>query len=112
MLEIKTIVAPTEEYFDTTVNALINEGWELVKRECFVTGSDRAITLYAELERFIDAVEEPTEEDEFEFVPNSAAWLLQRDPMRPYRCSKCGYKTTNADHRCPNCMSEMRLEFE
>ena len=49
MLEIKTITEATPHYFDAAVNAALAEGWELLRRECFITGSDRATTFYAEL---------------------------------------------------------------
>lgn len=52
MQKIKTITATTAYGFDTAVNEALTEGWVLVRRECFITGSDRAATFYAEFERF------------------------------------------------------------
>lgn len=98
MLEIKTITAQTEEYFDETVNKALNDGWDLVRRECFITGSDRAITLYAELERVIEKAEE--EEDH---STDYTKWGLTRNPREPYRCSACGCTTTSPWPTCPEC---------
>ena len=98
MLEIKTITATSTSYFDQKVNEAIAEGWDLVRRECFITGSDRAITLYAEFERVI---EEPEEDDDHS--TECAEWLLTRNPREPYRCSACGCNTTSPWSTCPEC---------
>ena len=96
MLEIKTIAAQTEEYFDDTVNAALKDGWELVRRECFITGSDRATTFYAELERVVEEQEE--EEDYF-----TAEWAISRDPHYPFKCTSCGCKSHEPVKTCPHC---------
>lgn len=98
MLEIKTITASLAHHFDRAVNQALADGWELVRRECFITGSDRAATFYAELERI---VEEPEEEDD---APGGTAyWNTARDPRNPYRCSACGYATIAKWLVCPEC---------
>lgn len=99
MLEIKTITACTSGHFDDTVNEALAEGWELVRRECFITGADRATTFYAELERIVD---EP-EEDEDDHSTEYAEWELTRNPREPYRCSACGYATNALWPTCPEC---------
>ena len=97
MLEIKTITESMPRVFDRAVNDAMNDGWELVRRECFITGSDRATTLYAELERI---KEEPEEEDERTDV---ASWSISRDPAYPYKCTVCGCKSHQPIKRCPYC---------
>lgn len=103
MLEIKTITERLPSLFDQEVNEFLANGWELVRRECFVTGSDRATTFYAELERI---VEEP--EDEEDNSTDYAKWETVRDPRNPYRCSECGYRTNAAWPTCPECDRIMR----
>lgn len=98
MLQIKTITENSASFFDMAVNNSLEEGWELVRRECFITGSDRAITLYAELERI---VEEP-EADE-DHSTDSAEWKLTRNPRAPYRCSACGSESNSPWPTCPKC---------
>ena len=97
MLEIKTITENTPYRFDKAVNASLAEGWELLRRECFITGADRATTFYAELERIVD---DPEEEDH---STDYAKWETIRDPRNPYRCSACGYKTNATWSTCPDC---------
>lgn len=105
MLEIKTITEHTAQAFDTAVNTALAEGWELVRRECFITGADRATTLYAELERITD---EPEEDEEEEVVEDGKAkWLVSRDPRNPYRCSVCGYTAKYPWRACPDCSCVM-----
>ena len=104
MLEIKTITATSTSYFDQKVNEAIAEGWGLVRRECFITGSDRAITLYAEFERVI---EEPEEEP---IIDNVGVWLISRDPHYPYKCSACGCKIQDPLVNCPHCHRVMEIE--
>ena len=84
MLEIKTIISQYVETFDYSVNAALKEGWELVKRECFVTGSDRAITLYAELKRGVLPESECPELDGCEA---EARWKKHFNPVHPSHCS-------------------------
>jgi rubrerythrin len=103
MLEIKTITERTPTTFDYNVNEALAEGWELVRRECFVTGADRAITLYAELERVIDEPEEEYEGDE----DDMARWEITRNPTNPFRCSKCGYTASEQWLTCPDCKRAM-----
>ena len=98
MLEIKTITEKAPHHFDRAVNEALVEGWELVRRECFITGSDRATTFYAELERITEIHE--VEDDDTE---DAARWERSRDPRKPYRCSVCGYKTNAAWGTCPGC---------
>lgn len=99
MLEIKTITENYPSLFDRAVNEALEDGWELVRRECFITGSDRATTFYAELERI---VEEPEDEDELE-DDGTAEWKLSRDPLHPFRCTACGCKSQDALRTCPHC---------
>ena len=97
MLEIKTITENQPHYFDNKVNEALGEGWDLVRRECFITGSDRATTFYAELERVI-------EEDEAEDTSTEYAhWEITRNPRNPYRCSACGYTANEQWCVCPEC---------
>ena len=98
MVEIKTIIERTASTFDDAVNDTLAKGWELVRRECFITGPDRATTFYAELERV-------TEIDEYEAddAEDTARWERTRDPRQPYRCSACGYKTNAGWGTCPGC---------
>lgn len=98
MLEIKTITENQPLYFDKKVNEALENGWELVRRECFITGSDRATTFYAELERMV----EEAEEDE-DHSTDYAKWLLARNPREPYRCSACGCTTNSPWPTCPEC---------
>ena len=102
MLEIKTLTGNTPRRFDEAVNAALTEGWELVRRECFITGSDRATTFYAELER---AIEEP----EYEEVDGDevAEWQMSRDTHYPYKCSACGCNCHKPIDYCPHCGREM-----
>lgn len=103
MLEIKTIIEKTSTAFDYAVNEYLTEGWELVRRECFVTGADRAITLYAELERVVDELEEEYEEGE----DDMARWEITRNPTNPFRCNKCGYTASEQWLTCPDCKRAM-----
>lgn len=96
MLEIKTITEYTAGAFDKIVNKAIADGWELVRRECYITGSDRATTFYAELERFV-------EEFELEDDYITAEWTVSRDPHYPFKCSSCGCKSHEALNNCPHC---------
>ena len=100
MLEIKTITENTAHKFDKAVNEAMLEGWELVRRECFITGSDRATTFYAELERIVD-------EPEVEYSADVAKWVLTRNPRNPYRCSSCGYTANEQWATCPSCKRAM-----
>lgn len=100
MLEIKTITENYPSLFDRAVNEALEDGWELVRRECFITGSDRATTFYAELERIVD---EPEEEEEEDHSTDYAKWGLTRNPREPYRCSACGCTTTSPWPTCPEC---------
>ena len=101
MLEIKTITENTAIRFDRAVNEALSEGWDLVRRECFITGADRATTLYAELERII---EEPEEVQDERLV---ATWMISRDPAYPYKCSSCGCKVQDPLTTCPHCHKVM-----
>ena len=98
MLEIKTIIENRTYYFDKAVNEAIAEGWDLVRRECFITGSERATTYYAELERVTEKWEEDPEDESL-----YAEWKISRDPAYPYKCTSCGCKTHKALKNCPNC---------
>ena len=102
MLEIKTITETEAHFFDLAVNEALKEGWELLRRECFITGSDRAATFYAELER---TVEEP--EEELDGIADFAEWEITRDPFLPYRCSNCGFKSKDQWATCPGCNAAM-----
>ena len=103
MLEIKTITENMPHHFDKAVNEALAEGWDLIRRECFITGSDRATTFYAELER---VVAEP--EEELDGASDFADWEITRDPYHPYRCSHCGYKAREQWAICPGCNTPMR----
>lgn len=100
MLEIKTVTAHNVPTFDKDVNSLIAEGWELTRRECFITGSDRATTFYAELERIVD-------DPEVEDFDAPAYWITTRNPAKPLRCSNCGYEETAPKPVCPKCIKVM-----
>lgn len=106
MIEIKTVVALTSGHFDDEVNSALAEGWELVRRECFITGPDRATTFYAELERI---VEEP-EPEEDTTADTVAVWTISRDPYYPYKCSACGCKSHEPIVNCPHCHRLMEIE--
>ena len=105
MIEIMTLTLNTAYDFDRAVNSALADGWDLVRRECFITGSDRATTFYAELERFVDepVIEDPT-------ADSVAVWVLSRDPHFPFKCSACGYKTHEPSVNCPNCNRLMEIE--
>ena len=107
MLEIKTITENTAYFFDKAVNEALTEGWELVRRECFITGADRATTLYAELERIVD---EPEEEEDTDIPCDFAQWVMTRNPRNPYRCSACGHTTNAQWATCPKCSASMGEE--
>ena len=109
MLEIKSIISQNAESFDHNVNEALKEGWMLVRRECFVTGSDRAITLYAELKRVVlPYAIEPT----FDEYDVEAKWKKHKDPISPYQCSECGFKSTHPYSICPSCNRLMADECE
>lgn len=103
MLEILTITENNAHYFDKAVNQALADGWELVRRECFITGSDRATTFYAELERIAD---EP-ENEETEYDDTVAEWQISKDPAHPFRCSACQMKSAKAYNFCPFCKRVM-----
>ena len=105
MLEIRTIVNNSASSFDLELNAALADGWELVRRECFVTGSDRMTTFYAELERFAEDVI-------VDYNADTARWELTRKPQNPYRCSSCGYTANEQWTTCPECQSPMRCMEE
>lgn len=98
MLTIKTITETTPLRFDSAVNDALAAGWELLRRECFITGADRATTFYAELERIVEDEEDPDEIPIF-----SAEWVVTRDPKNPFRCTACGHATNAQWTLCPNC---------
>lgn len=110
MLEIRTIIVQSTlpGKFDTEVNGLLKEGWELVRRDVLPPYEGECMTcpqrLYAELERVVDEPETDEEDDESEF----ADWGLTRDTTKPYRCGACGYKTTIQWPTCPSCKKPMR----
>ena len=103
MMEIKTITEKTPVGFDKAVNEALADGWELVRRECFITGADRVTTLYAELERITEVYEEDDSED-------TARWELTRNPRNPYRCSSCGHTTNAQWGTCPGCGRVMIID--
>lgn len=109
MLEIKTIIKYQPNDIDEAVNAALVDGWELARRECFVTGSDRALTFYAELTKFVLPDEVEPELDEYDV---EARWQVTRDPAHPYRCSECGFKSTTPYPICPSCERLMDAECE
>lgn len=102
MLEIKTITETTPLRFDSAVNDAIDAGWELLRRECFITGADRAATFYAELERIVD----DSEEDD-DTLGLTGHWEVTRNPREPYRCSACGHGTNAQWPVCPKCNTVM-----
>ena len=112
MLQIRTVIIPStlQGKFDTEVNALLEEGWELVRRDVLPPYEGECMTcpqrLYAELERLIEAQPE-TDEDEEENT-DSANWEITRDPIKPFRCSKCGYKSSTQWPTCPSCTKPMK----
>ena len=111
MLEIRTIIVPSTlpGKFDTEVNDLLKEGWELVRRDVLPPYEGECMTcpqrLYAELERIVDA---PETDDDNEEDTETGEWEVARDPAKPYRCSNCGYKATIKWPRCPSCDKPMR----
>ena len=111
MLQIRTVIVPStlQGKFDTEVNDLLNEGWELVRRDVLAPYEGECMTcpqrLYAELEREIEEAETDDEEDEDKDFAN---WEIVRDPARPYRCSKCGNKAATQWPTCPSCQKPMR----
>lgn len=107
MLEIKTIIKNQPCAFDKALNTAILEGWELTRRECYITGSDRAMTFYAELERFVDDPEE--EENEADAI---GEWEITRNPARPFRCSLCGHTEEKPKPVCPECIHVMLMEVD
>lgn len=107
MLEIRTIVTLTAGHFDDEVNDALADGWELVRRECFIAGSDRATTFYAELERVVDKLKE---EEDTDIPCDFAQWVMTRNPRNPYRCSACGHATNAQWATCPNCSAAMTEE--
>ena len=110
MLEIKTIiVASYADAFDYNVNEALREGWELNRRECFIAGSDQAATFYAELSRVVLPDEVEPELDEYDA---EAHWVIHRDPMLPFHCSACGFKSTKPYPICPGCTRLMSAECE
>lgn len=102
MIEIKTITENYPHKFDRAVNEALADGWELVRRECFITGSDRATTFYAELERVGGEPEEETE-----YGDTVAEWQISKDPAHPFRCSACQMKSAKAASFCPFCKRVM-----
>ena len=102
MLEIKTITKNNVTAFDKAVNEAMVAGWDLIRRECFITGSDRATTFYAELERIVEG---PVAEEEDVYVV--ARWEVTRNPLKPYVCNNCAYKTNAQWPTCPGCGSVM-----
>ena len=107
MLRIKTLIDITAAGIDKAVNDALADGWELVRRECFITGADRATTFYAELERFIDEPEDDTEDDIL-----TASWSISRDPAYPYKCTSCGCKVKEPLATCPHCHKAMVRQEE
>ena len=111
MLEIRTVIVQSTlpGKFDTEVNGLLKEGWELVRRDVLPPYEGECMTcpqrLYAELEKITD---EPETDEEDEEDTDSADWEITRDPTRPYKCGGCGYKSTIQWPRCPSCYKPMR----
>lgn len=109
MIEIRTITQNSALEYDQEVNKALKDGWDLVRRDCFITGSDRATTYYAELERIVMPYEVEPEIDEYE---EEAHWQIHRDPMHPFHCSACGFKSTKPYPICPGCERLMSAECE
>ena len=106
MLEIKTIKNRLDnaESFDKEINAALADGWELVRRDLFISQSESHYSmLYAELERVV----EPEEEEEEPEDDMTAEWKLSRDPAYPFKCSACGCKNPEPAKRCLNCKRTM-----
>ena len=80
MLEIKTITENYPSLFDRAVNEALEDGWE----------------------RIVDEPEEELEADD-----GTAEWKLSRDPLYPFRCTACGYKSQDALRNCPHCKRVM-----
>lgn len=117
MLQIRTVIVPStlQGKFDTEVNTLLEEGWELVRRDVLPPYEGECMTcpqrLYAELERIIDKDETDDDEDEDEDT-DTGNWEIARDPSKPYRCSKCGFKSVVKWPTCPSCEKPMRKVVE
>lgn len=101
MLQIKTIIEAVKNapQFDRAVNEDIAAGWELVRRDVIQASlPDSPRLLYAELEREFVKEEEEEPDDAF------TSWQLIRNPVTPYRCEKCGFKSDEPlSTGCPNC---------
>lgn len=106
MLEIKTISGGKKDAFDKAVNDALRDGWDLVRRDCLIVGSEHTPCLYAELERII----EESEEEEDSTADTVAVWVLSRDPHYPYKCSACGCKSHQPIINCPNCNRLMEVK--
>ena len=111
MLQIRTVIVPStlQGKFDNEVNDLIQEGWELVRRDVLPAFEGEfeiyPQRLYAELEREIAEAPETDDEDG---DTDSADWEITRDPIKPFRCSKCGNKSSTQWPTCPSCQKPMK----
>lgn len=108
MREIKTITKNSAADFDIEVNTALKEGWELNRREAFIT-PEYIPFYYAELERIVVPYEVSPEIDEYE---EEAHWHITKDPRLPYRCSTCLFKSTTPYAVCPSCGSLMSDDIE
>lgn len=99
MLEIKTISGGKKDAFDKAVNDALRDGWDLVRRDCLIVGSEHTPCLYAELERIIETEDEDEEPED----DGTAEWVVTRDPAHPYRCNKCGHSTSAPSGFCIEC---------
>lgn len=106
MLEIYTILERNTTLFDNHVNEAICSGWELTRREVFI-GPDYQPIFYAEFEKEIEEEEEA--ENEADAV---GVWEITRDPIKPFRCSLCGYKEVKPKPVCPSCIHVMVSEVD
>ena len=109
MLEIKTVINRLDNAtdFDDEVNKALAEGWELVRRDVLQSHTENKYSmLYAELERETEPEEEELDDDDA-----TTSWLLTRDPLNPYRCEKCNFKTiAPIKTGCPNCGRAIAVE--
>lgn len=81
MKQIKTIVGATATEFDNEVNAALADGWELMKRETLLIGTERWLLHCAEMEReIITEAEQACENCKHRNEPAVSSSCLGCDP--------------------------------
>jgi lipopolysaccharide biosynthesis regulator YciM len=51
-------------------------------------------------------------EPELDKYEDESHWHVARDPIHPYHCSECGFKSTTPYPVCPGCERLMSAECE